>query len=709
MAGKKQHFIPRHFLKPFVAPGGGDHLWVYRKGHMSPIRVARRDAAAQNFFYSKPSADRSPTLDDMVTDYETNLHRKVDNIRRLKMGDAIDSQTIAEVVTHLAVRSSHLRGTVSEAIVTMVNALQNLVDDEARQFMSDWPRQGPAGPLCRMIAEELNNFGLRDATPVTESTLVDLIYVMMRERGSKAFDDTRPSLVEAFEGIRTGAVDMSRRAQVTALEKAMAPQAWVTALSDLTWRVIPSPAEGAALPDCTSIAFNGREWRPLLLTGSDELEATVLALSPTSMAVGKKAAGLILDLSKYNRHAAEASYSFYVANRYSQNLSELITRPRVKIRSSLGVLAHETIDEAVTGLVQDAEGQLPSEEELQAKEKSWRSMVTEGTHEYFVSFDGIGNESFARAVAGEIDSIVNAFSKYFPIYSLEGFLFADDHKAALNRNDRGIDLTETINPTESNEFVGIAMPLAVISNGSVKTRIVLRASIALDLIADEKMYRVDAQKVILHMLASCALRGLIATKFPDRILKPIDDPFDAVLHQYSSGIFESYFCASLSVGSQEDVDRREKMALAALSEASDRIRDKRIEYIADGNLDALFNLAANLTANALTLLASVLGAYRGLGTSVASTSPVMGKLTEVGLLDWAVLFKADLEEFEKELDEWARFEELFFVHRHFQRILAHFGIIPDRYDGEGIYVHVPLMASEIWAKGNCVDEESKAC
>ena len=73
----------------------------------------------------------------------------------------------------------------------------------------------------------------------------------------------------------------------------------------------------------------------------------------------------------------------------------------------------------------------------------------------------------------------------------------------------------------------------------------------------------------------------------------------------------------------------------------------------------------------------------------------MGKLTEVGLSDWAVLLKADLEEFEKGLDEWAKFEELFFVHRHFQRILAHFGIIPDRYDGEGVYVHLPVLASEV--------------
>ena len=707
VAGKKQHFIPQHFLKPFVAPGGRDYVWVYRKGRMSPIRVARRDAAAQNYFYSKPPVDRSPTLDDMVTDYETNLHRKVDDIRRLKIGDAIDSQTIAEVVTHLAVRSSHLRETVSGAIVTMVDALQNLVDDEARAFMSDWPRQGPAGPLYRMIAEELTNLGLRDATPVTESTLVDLLYVMMRERGSKAFDDTRPALAKAFEGVRADAVAMSRRAQVTALGQAMAPQPRVTALSNLTWKVVPAPAEGAALPDCTSIAFNGREWRPLLFTDSDELEAAVLAFSPTSMAVGKKAADLLLDLSQYNRHAADASYSFYVANRSSLDLSDLITRPGVKIRSSIGTLAHESIDEALTKLVQQSDERSPSEEGLLAKEKSWKSMATEGRHEYFVSFIDIADESFARTVAAEIDSIVKVFSKYYPIYSLEGFLFADDYKAALNRIDHGSDFSETVNPIESDQIVGIAMPLTVVSNGLIKTRIVLQGYIALDLISDEEAPRLEARRAISHMLASCALRGLTVTKFPDRILKPVDDPFEALLHQYSSGIFESYFCASLSVENQDDVDRQEKLALAVLCEASDRIRDKRIEYVADRDLDALFDVAANLSTNALTLIASVLGAYRGLGIAVPSTSLVMRKLTDDGLSDWAGLFKTDLEGFARGLDEWARFEELFFVHRHFQRFLAHFGIIPDRYDGEGTYVHVLRMASEVWPDSNCADEEGR--
>lgn len=68
MAGKKQHFIPQHFLKPFTIPGSGDHLWMFRRSKSYGIKVARKNAAAQEYFYSKPSDDGSPTLDDLVTD-----------------------------------------------------------------------------------------------------------------------------------------------------------------------------------------------------------------------------------------------------------------------------------------------------------------------------------------------------------------------------------------------------------------------------------------------------------------------------------------------------------------------------------------------------------------------------------------------------------------------------------------------------------------
>lgn len=43
MAGRKQHFIPRHYLKSFVINDGKDKLWMYRRGLPKPVPVARDD------------------------------------------------------------------------------------------------------------------------------------------------------------------------------------------------------------------------------------------------------------------------------------------------------------------------------------------------------------------------------------------------------------------------------------------------------------------------------------------------------------------------------------------------------------------------------------------------------------------------------------------------------------------------------------------
>ena len=171
----------------------------------------------------------------------------------------------------------------------------------------------------------------------------------------------------------------------------------------------------------------------------------------------------------------------------------------------------------------------------QAANISWNSIISEKRHEYFVSLADFGDEEFAKSVANMINSTVVAFSKYYPISSLEGFVFDIDYKAALNMNNRGVDSVKEINPTETDEYIGVGMPLAVVSDGQIKTRIVFRASVAVDLVSNDPAVEENAQSVILHMLASCALRGLIAAKFPNQILKPVPDQFEAFLHEYFCG------------------------------------------------------------------------------------------------------------------------------------------------------------------------------
>ena len=690
MTGKKQHFIPRHFLKSFVIPGRGDHLWMYRRGQSSAIRVARNDAAAQNYFYSKPSGDGLPTLDDLMTEYEVQLHRTVDEIRRIEIGEVIDGAKIAQVVAHLMVRSSHMRGAMREAIVSISNSVQNLICGGSEAFFFELPRHGPPEPVYRMISDELANLGLTEITPVTERTIIDFFYFAMRERGSDVLDEVLPYLA----GLRAEATEISRRAQVTALEKTMVPEERVAELSKLMWQVLPAHGDGAVLPDCTSIAFNGREWQPLLLTGSDELEAVVLALAPDRLAVGKSDIDWDMDLSQYNRHVAKASYSFFLANRNSTSLSELIEQLGGKIRTSFERLADNSVVEAIGDLLRDTDNENRLKEKSYAANKSWKATVREETHQYFVSFEGFGDEEFAKSVAKEISSVVIAFSKHFPVSLIEGFVFANDYKTALNRTDRGIEPIEEIVPAETEEFIGIGMPLAVVSNGLLKTRAVLRAMVAVDLVSEDPALAEDARSVIVHMLASGALRGLIATKFPDLILNPVRDQFEAFLHDYASGVFEAYFCASLSTGSKKQLERRESLALAALRAALDGIPVRRKAYIRGGDLESFFAASANLSVNALSFLAALFGAYKGFGQAIPHSNAVLALLAKHGLGQWADLFNADLAAFDTGLEQWNEFEEIFFVHRHFQRFLAHFGIVPDRHDGPGAYVHVPWIPSD---------------
>ena len=146
MAGKKQHFIPQHFQKPFVIPGGSDQLWMFRIGNSFGVKVARKKAAAQEYFYSKPSIDGSLTLDDLVTEYESELHTTVDKIRVLKIGSEIDNREISRVVAHLSLRSSHMRGVMRESVLTAVSSMQRLMRDElANSLIKLSPGHSPRG------------------------------------------------------------------------------------------------------------------------------------------------------------------------------------------------------------------------------------------------------------------------------------------------------------------------------------------------------------------------------------------------------------------------------------------------------------------------------------------------------------------------------------------------------------------------------------
>lgn len=197
-------------------------------------------------------------------------------------------------------------------------------------------------------------------------------------------------------------------------------------------------------------------------------------------------------------------------------------------------------------------------------------------------------------------------------------------------------------------------------------------------------------RLIFDILAYGALTELMNNKFPGQMLKPVADPHEAFLYGYASGVFEAYFCASVSTLHERQAKNCENLAFSSFRQALNKIPDKREAYKYHGDdLDSFFGESASLIGNMLILFARMFGANKACGRTIAKESCLFKLLEENGLDRWAHLFQKDLEGFDAGLEAWGDFAEIFFTHRHFERLMTHFGMIIDRTDGPDAYIHVP--------------------
>ena len=683
MAGKKQHFIPQHFLKPFVIPGGGDSLWMFRRGKASGFQVARNRAAAQEYYYSHPSKDTYPGVDDLVTAYEHRLHPVVDQIRSLSVGNQIDGKQIAEVVVHLAIRSSHIRGVMSESATTFSKAIPSLVDELRKGFLTKLPQNTIPSQIEKEIVAVWRNLNLPLYRPMSEKTIVELLYLLMRENAESLVEGTS-SVKMLMEGLSLDGKSISKTAQTDALRTAMAPGPFMAKLDHLIWRVAQVSGQPAILPDCTSIAFDGQGWKPLLFCDKDELIAVVLPLAPDRLAVGERDPESPIDVSEFNEHAARSTHLFFLSSCRSGELEELAMVIGDEMRASISGLIDESITDGLDEFFQTKAGEVAANSNaaghtLDDPDSGNRQPIQ-------VSFVGIGDKDFAAEVVRVLTPLCVSFFEQVTVYNMDGITFAHDYRSALESLNLLEAYTSELEFKKHEQFAGV--PITFRSNDKVRTRAILHSSIAVDLTSDDQVRFDDAQRAVLSSIASCALSGLVAEKFPKLALTRLEDPYNDLIQHYVSGVFEAYFCAAYSTINKGQLQFLETLAYEALEQVIRDIPQLRVGYRRDRDLEGFFDVSARLVADALAALSRLFGAYRCLSWEIPSDSGVFDLLSEQDLHRWANLFQSDLEVFRANLSDWNEFSEMLFVHRHFQRVLAHFQIVPDRTDGQGAYVYV---------------------
>jgi Protein of unknown function (DUF4238) len=679
MSGKKQHFIPRHFLKAFISSDGSDHIWMYRRGHVEPVLVKRDRVAAQEHFYSNPSADGVPTLDDLITAYEYELKAKVDQMRCLALGEPVDADNVAEVVAHLTVRSSHMRSFVAEAAVTLVSTIGDMfTDSESAIKLPDPTAYEVPKPIRDTMRKELRSRHLLKHTNVTEETVVRLLYFYFREKRSEIVSGVSPAISLMVDFLIEKSASVARASHSEVLRTAMAPAARIQQLVKLKWKIVEIPKRDGILPDCVSLSFDGQEWKPLLFADPSRLRAVILLISPDRAALGKAENCPDLDLSTYNSHAASACFTFFLSHQKESGLSARLSDLGAWVRSEIEMLTHDAIAEAASSFLQAQ----PGNHEIPGQPFQDNSRVRDQSgHAYQISFKDCADQETAESVAEIIKSIVQGFSSVYPIDGLDGFTFAYDLTAALNDVDRGIPNAKPIYPTER----GIGVPLTVVRAGKIKTRAVLRSQVAQSLLSEDQNQKQEAVSAVIYMLAHNTFTFLMAERFPENVLQHLDDAFEGAMFSYTSNVFPTYFSYRISSGGY-DYRVFEQEFIDLIRGAKRRAPLLNLEYQKHRDHNLIFTEVAADVSGILTAGARLLAISTAQEHS--ASEDLAAELEGLDLLEWFELFGSDLQAFFAGIEHWCDFRHAFFVNRHFERLSVQFGVILDKLDGEHLYIHV---------------------
>lgn len=687
MAGRKQHFIPRHFLKEFVIPDGSDKLWMYRRELKKPVPVSRDDAAATRDFYSKPSHPDTPTLDDLITDYEENLQHCVDRVRSIPAGSNVPTELISEIVVHLTLRAAYLREFIEEGVLSLITSISEAIENPSDVFKNvSIPKHRPPDKFDDLLLEQFEKHQVSSYTKISFGAISRLFYIFLRENKDDLYSWIVNEFSKYLDLFKDGLGGVGRKAHINVLEKDLAPAPRKALLEELEWKVVDYPSGDAVLPDCVAIAKDDEGWGPYLLSSHKSLTLIIIPLSSSKLAVGSTTSIFEEVAKDYNQAARSSCFRFYLSNQQlivkEDHLSEIGSPARKRIS--------EMTSSAVLKAVEDFVEISQQESLLDGSLATWESIEKRKEFSCSVTFRDFGDESYRKEVADNLVAIIRAFADLYPIHKLDGITFADDYAVALKELNRGEGVSNRIYISDEKDKVGLAMPLAVRRDNSVRTHITIRGSLADYLISSDQNCAHLSISTIWYCLGTVAFNTLLDEKFPNLLLSPHSNIYEGWLYQHNDALLATYFSTRLLRWDQEQVKSYESYCLSSLEKFITETSDAQLKYEEDNNHDDFFEVCAFNASGFMLAMARYFGCRAlAIGPNLPS-SPLEQVLRKFEILKWSRLFQEDLENFISGLNKWSDVEEMYFLNRHLERLLFEVGVFPDLTEQGLLYVHTSL-------------------
>ena len=250
MGGPNQHYIPRFLQKGFGVRPRRLLIWRFGRGEDAECRRIKRTGASDHF-YSTPSPDGMPTLDDAITAVEQRMAAMLNDLRSGHLGDPVDAVIAAKVVSHLATRTAHVRSTFSDGVARLLDRAEALFSEPANvEAMVGLDYDKPSRLFREAMAENLAQQPAIKGTGIPISVLERIGFMLLQERWGDLADHLGDWVAKSVDEMRSQTDPAIRDGHRKGMAEETPSSQLEATLRTLEWTVESGPSLGAVLPDC---------------------------------------------------------------------------------------------------------------------------------------------------------------------------------------------------------------------------------------------------------------------------------------------------------------------------------------------------------------------------------------------------------------------------------------------------------------------------
>lgn len=342
MSGKRHHFIPQFLQRGFATQRKNKdfYTWVYKKGDLNPFNANIKNVGIEGYFYSE---DKEPTLDDIITDAETEYALFVEELRNNDGTQDIDKLRAANLIAHLEGRTKNLRDSFRNAGTLMLSELTSYFQDPAncQKFVDKYVEE----EANKVIDELLQN----------NKAIPKHLYPFYRPKFMDSLNAKRTELAEGVatamrhvaENFPTHLEKAARSGHINALLKNPAPPIKASAFKKLEYKVVTTGDLSIPLGDSAVIFHieSDAAYKPYYEVDK-KLLAVILPISSSQILVGSTK-NYRLNIDDISEAVASCSLDYFISDQ-SHPTNEAMAK---LISTKARILSSSEIEDIMSDLV----------------------------------------------------------------------------------------------------------------------------------------------------------------------------------------------------------------------------------------------------------------------------------------------------------------------------------------------------------------------